>query len=270
MEQSSRQDPLWLQIRKEVEEEASREPMLASFFHATILKHRRLEDALSFLLASKLGGHALSAMSLREVFDESFAKAPEIAVAVRVDLQGVYERDPACPSLATPLMYFKGFQALQAHRIAHWLWTEGRQTLARHLQSSISELFAVDIHPAARIGSGVFIDHGTGVVIGETAVVGDNVSILQHVTLGGTGKETGDRHPKIHSGVLISAGAKVLGNIVVGTGAKIGAGSVVLSDVPPHSTVAGVPAKVVGTSAKEPALQMDQSLPKGRGTKASR
>ena len=259
-------DSIWQEIRDEVAEQAEGEPVLASFLHETVLNHASLEDALGFHLAAKLSGPSLSALQIREVMEQAFAKSPLIRAAIRSDLMAVRERDPASGSYSQPLLYFKGFHALQAYRVGHWLWEQGRRSLALHLQNRISELFGVDIHPAARIGSGVFIDHGTGIVIGETAVVDDNVSMLHEVTLGGTGKETGDRHPKIRRGVLLSAGAKVLGNIVVGEGAKVAAGSVVLTDVPPHRTVAGVPARVVGKpSVPEPALDMDHTLPKDHG-----
>jgi serine O-acetyltransferase len=255
-------DPLWQEIRDEVKREAMREPMLASFLHATILNHDRLEDALSFRLAEKLESANLHAMQLREVIDQALSRSPAIGAAVRADLVGVRARDAACTGLCEPLLYFKGFHAIQAYRVGHWLWEDGRVALALHLQNRVSEVFAVDIHPAARIGAGIFVDHGTGVVIGETAVVDDDVSMLHGVTLGGTGKETGDRHPKVRRGVLISVGAKVLGNVVIGEGAKIGAGSVVLTDIPPHTTAVGVPARVVGRPRSEqPALEMDQSLP---------
>ncbi|MDJ0849573.1 MAG: serine O-acetyltransferase [Myxococcota bacterium] len=255
-------DPLWREIREEVAAEAEREPSLASFLHATVLNHDRLEDALSYRLAEKLQSQNLHAMQLREVIDEALAKSPEIGDAVRADLRAVATRDPACTGACVPLLYFKGFHALEAYRIAHWLYGEGRVGVALHLQNRISEIFAVDIHPAARLGKGIFIDHGTGVVIGETAVVEDDVSMLHGVTLGGTGKQSGDRHPKVRRGVLISAGAKVLGNVEIGTGAKIGAGSVVLEDVPPHTTVVGVPGRAVGRpAAEQPALEMDHSLP---------
>ncbi len=258
-------DPLWQEIRDEVAEEARREPSLASFLHATVLNHDRLEDALSYRLAEKLQSQNLHAMQLREVVDEALAKSPEIGEAVRADLRAVSTRDPACRGACVPLLYFKGFHALEAYRFAHWLHAEGRVGLALHLQNRCSEIFAVDIHPAARIGKGIFIDHGTGVVIGETAVVEDDVSMLHGVTLGGTGKESGDRHPKVRRGVLIAAGAKVLGNVEIGEGAKIGAGSVVLEDVPPHTTIVGVPGRVVGRPAvAQPALEMDHSLP-GQG-----
>lgn len=255
-------DPVWEQIRVEVGEEASREPILASFLHATILKHTTLEDALSFHLAGKLANSSLSAMLVREVIDEAFADGSLIRDAVRADVQAVRDRDPASENFFVPVLYFKGFHALQSYRVANWLWRQGRHALAMHLQSRISEVFSVDIHPAARIGRGVLIDHGTSVVIGETAVVEDNVSMLHEVTLGGTGKQTGDRHPKVRHGVLIGAGAKVLGNVEIGAGAKIAACSVVLEDVPPHCTVAGIPAQIVGhPTSDEPALDMDHMLP---------
>ena len=259
-------DPVWQAIREEVTREVDRESILASFLHATILRHNTLEDALSFHLASKLGCPSLSEMLIREVMDEAFVSSPPIGEAVRADLKAVRERDPASTSYSHPFLYFKGFQALQSYRVAHWLWTKDRRSLALFLQNRISQEFAVDIHPAARIGRGILIDHGTGVVIGETAVVEDEVSMLHDVTLGGTGKETGDRHPKVRQGVLIGAGAKILGNVEIGTGAKIGAGSVVLTSVKPHCTVAGVPARVVGKPCDEdPALTMDHRLPDGGG-----
>jgi serine O-acetyltransferase len=259
-------DPVWQTIRTEVAREVEREPILASFLHATILRHNRLEEALSFHLAGKLGGPSLAEMLVREVIDEALASSPQIAESVRADLRAVKERDPATETYSQPFLYFKGFQALQAYRIAHWLWEQKRKPLAHFLQNRISQVFAVDIHPAARIGHGILIDHGTGVVIGETAVVENDVSMLHEVTLGGTGKETGDRHPKVREGVLIGTGAKILGNVEIGRGAKVGAGSVVLSNVPPHCTVAGVPARVVGCPQEaEPALSMNHRLPDNPG-----
>lgn len=254
-------DPLWQAVREEASRAAEREASLASFLHATILKHASLEAALCFHLAGKLGGATLPAIEVREVFGEALEKCQQIGEDLRADLGAVRERDPACGGLMAPLLYFKGFHALQSYRVAHWLWSQGREPLALFLQNRISECFAVDIHPAAELGRGILIDHGTGVVIGETAVVGNDVSMLQGVTLGGTGKETGDRHPKIHDAVLIGAGAKVLGNIHVGHGAKVGAGSVVLDDVPPYCTAAGVPARLVGNCCGEAAFEMDHSLP---------
>ena len=259
-------DPIWTAIRAESWSEMEQEPLLGSFLHATILNHRSLEDALSFHLAGKLATESLSPMLVRELIDTAFSSNPKIGHSLRVDLQAVRDRDPASHGYSVPFLYFKGFHALQSYRVAHWLWMAGRHLLAIHLQNRISEVFAVDIHPAAKIGTGILIDHGTSVVIGETAVVGDNVSLLHEVTLGGTGKEEGDRHPKVRQGVLIGAGAKVLGNVEIGAGAKIGAGSVVLDDVPPHCTVAGVPAKIVGRPTVEsPALAMNQQFPHSHG-----
>jgi serine O-acetyltransferase len=252
--------PLWDKIRAEAARDAEKEPMLASFLHAAVLYHRRLEDALSFLLASKLGSPTLTALSLRDLIDEAFGD-PGIGVAIRADIEAVVARDPACGGYSVPLLYFKGFHAIQAYRVAHHYWMSDRKPLALYLQSRISEAFAVDIHPGARLGKGLLFDHATSIVIGETAVIEDDFSMLHEVTLGGTGKAGGDRHPKIRRGVMIGAGAKVLGNIVIGEGAKIGAGSVVLHDVPPHCTVAGVPARQVGYPAHAlPALEMDQAI----------
>lgn len=254
-------DLIWARLRREAEETAIAEPLLAGYLHDNILRHQCLKSAVSYFLASKLASPYLGPVSLRDVFYESLAASADLLDAVRRDLSAVVERDPAARSLVQPFLYFKGFHALQAYRIAHFLWTQERQPLALFLQNRISEAFDVDIHPAARIGKGILIDHGTSVVIGETAVVGDDVSMLHEVTLGGTGKEAGDRHPKVGKGVLIGAGAKILGNIKIGEGAKIAAGSVVLNEVPPHTTVAGVPAKVVGKPrSNEPGLQMDQAV----------
>ena len=226
-----------------------------------MLNHDSFASALSFRLASKLDNPMLPTMLIRDVIMEAIHADPDILSAAEIDVLATFTRDPACADLTTPFLFFKGFHALQAHRIAHWLWQNNRQTLASFFQNQISVTLGVDMHPAARIGSGIMLDHATGLVIGETAVVGNNVSILQSVTLGGTGKVEGDRHPKICDGVLISAGAKILGNICVGEGAKVGAGSVVLEPVPPHTTVAGVPAKVVGRpTSDQPALEMDHDF----------
>ncbi len=254
-------DTIWQEIREETGVAVKNEPILASFLHSTILNHKTLECALSFHLAHKLDSPTAPSMLLREVIEEALAADPTIGKAIRCDLRAVRERDSACCSYSVPFLYFKGFHALQSYRVAHWLWKQNRKALALFLQNCISTEFGVDIHPAANIGHGILIDHATGVVIGETATVGNNVSILQSVTLGGTGKEEGDRHPKVGDGVLISAGAKILGNIKVGCGAKVGAGSVVLQDVPPHTTVAGVPAKVVGhPQSEQPALEMNHGI----------
>ena len=254
-------DPLWRTIREEVAEEAAAEPLLASFLYATVLNHKSLEDALAFLLAGKVESTVLPSMLIRELISDAMRADPAIGNAVRADLHAVRDRDPAAHHYSRPFLFFKGFQALQTYRVAHWLWRNGREALALFLQSRTSEVFHVDIHPAARIGNGIMIDHATGVVVGETAVIEDNVSLLHGVTLGGTGKEQGDRHPKVRRGVLIGAGAEILGNVEIGEGAKIGAGSVVLEDVPPHTTVAGVPAVVVGAvDGDMPAMSMNHSL----------
>lgn len=255
------QKKLWEKIREEAWTYSACEPILASFFHSTILNHHSLKSALSYQLANHLDNHTMPGILLREVIEEAFSKSPEIVEAAMADILAVQDRDPAVDDYSTPLLYLKGFQAIQIHRVAHWLWNNNRVPLALYLQNRSSELFAVDVHPAAKIGKGIMFDHATGVVIGETAVIEDNVSLLQGVTLGGTGKVGGDRHPKIRQGVMIGAGAKVLGNIEIGVGAKIGAGSVVLEAVPPHTTVAGVPAKVVGVpSCDMPSLSMEQGL----------
>ncbi len=261
LEVVTRRDQPWSLLRAAAEATVRAEPYLASQLNAVILSHSDLASALSFQIARKLGDSELGAMSVREICRDAFDAAPAIVASAEADLQAVAERDPAIKSLLQPFLYFKGFQALQAHRVAHWLWTQGREALAFHFQSRISELFQVDIHPAARMGSGLFLDHGTGIVIGETAVVGDGVSMLHAVTLGGTGAERGDRHPKIGKGVLLGAGAKVLGNITVGDYAKVASGSVVLKDVPAGCTVAGVPARLVNCPTDAtPARTMDHTL----------
>ena len=253
--------PVWAALRNEAEHVAKEEPSLASLLNAVILRHRDLADAMSYQLARKLADQELRAMSLREVAQEVYAADPAIIAQAEADLRAVFERDPACKGYVQPFLYFKGFLALQTHRIAHALWRDGREAMAFYLQSRMSELFQVDIHPAAVIGAGAFLDHGTGIVIGETAVVGDDVSMLHEVTLGGTGAGRGERHPKIGSGVLLGAGAKVLGNITVGDFAKIASGSVVLKSVPAHCTAAGVPARLVNCpTCEEPAKSMDHTL----------
>lgn len=252
---------LWPLMREEAARKAGEEPILGSYFHATILSHASFGDALSFRLASKLDNPMLPTMLIRDVIGEATRSDTGILSAAEIDILATYTRDPACDDLSTPFLFFKGFHALQAYRIANWLWRDGRKTLAQFFQNQISVTLGVDIHPAATIGSGIMLDHATGIVIGETAVVEDDVSILHSVTLGGTGKVTGDRHPKIRKGVLLAAGCKVIGNIEVGEGAKVGAGSVVLTDVAPHVTVAGVPARVVGhIEGALPAHEMDHRL----------
>lgn len=259
---NSSEDGFWEQIQAEARQEAEREPVLMSFLYATVLRHATLEAGISVILANKLQTPELPPILLRDLVGEALADEAPIRASIRADLLAARTRDPAARGYAQPFLYYKGFHALQAYRVAHWLWRHDRHSLATHLQNRISEAFGVDVHPAARIGCGIIIDHGTSVVIGETAVVDDNVSILHEVTLGGTGKVSGDRHPKVRRGVLIGAGAKILGNIEIGAGSKVAAGSVVLRDVPPGTTVAGIPARVVGRcTVPEPALEMDATFP---------
>lgn len=245
------QPDLWPTLRQEAESTSLGEPILSSFLHATILNHGSFETAMSFHLANVLDSATLPAIAIQEVIAHALAEDPCITLAMQRDIVATWERDAVCQDFITPFLFFKGFHALQGYRIAHHLWQNNRHTLALFFQSRISQVLAVDIHPAACMGAGILMDHATGVVIGETAVVEDDVSLLHSVTLGGTGKESGDRHPKIARGVLLSAGAKILGNVRIGECAKVAAGSVVLSDVPPFTTVAGVPATVVG-QIKEP------------------
>jgi serine O-acetyltransferase len=253
--------PVWAALRNEATHVAATEPTLASMLNAVILSHDSLAAALSYQLARKLGDAEFGAMTIRDLALDAYARDPAIMEYAESDLRAVFERDAACRGYIQPFLFFKGFQALQGYRLAHWLWRGERQALAFYLQSRVSELFQVDIHPATRIGRGAFLDHGTGIVIGETAVLGDDVSVLQGVTLGGTGAKGGDRHPKVGNGVLLGAGAKVLGNIVIGDFAKIAAGSVVLKPVPSHCTAAGVPARLVNCPTEaEPAKTMDHTL----------
>jgi len=253
--------PVWAALRNEALAAAKAESVLASLLATVILNHKSLGSALSYQLARKLGDQELRAMTLRDVAQDAYESDPSLVEIAEADLRAVFERDPACKGYLQPFLFFKGFLALQTQRVAHWLWNEGREMLAFHMQSRMSELFQVDIHPATRIGRGVFVDHGTGIVIGETAVIGDDVSLLQGVTLGGTGAERGDRHPKIGNGVLLGAGAKVLGNIKIGEYAKIASGSVVLKPVPAGCTAAGVPARLVNCpTCDEPAKSMDHTL----------
>jgi serine O-acetyltransferase len=257
----SQPPPVWASLRNEAERASKSEPALASLLNAVVISHENLGDALSYQLARKLGDQELRAMSLRELATQAYRSDPNLVAIAEADLRAVYERDPACKGYVQPFLFFKGFQALQTQRVAHWLWNQGRETIAFYLQSRVSEVFQVDIHPATQIGSGVFVDHGTGIVIGETAVIGNDVSLLQDVTLGGTGAERGDRHPKIGNGVLLGAGAKVLGNIKIGDFAKVASGSVVLKDVPAHCTAAGVPARLINCpTCDEPARKMDHTL----------
>ena len=254
-------DPAWIRLREEAEELCSKEPVLAGFVYSTVLNQDSFEQVICHRLAQRLSHADVEAGQLYMTFEELVTKEPGITEAFRADLAAVFDRDPACNRLIEPILYFKGFHALQTHRLAHQLWKDGRSDFAFYLQSQSSRIFGVDIHPAAKIGRGIMIDHATGVVIGETATVGDDASILHGVTLGGSGKSADDRHPKIGRGVMIGAGAKILGNIKVGDCARVAAGSVVLKEVPKMTTVAGVPAKVVGQAGcPEPARSMNQLL----------
>ena len=254
-------DPVWEQIQGEARQAVLDEPLVGGFVHACILHHKSLEKALSYRVAAKLASNEMSMVVVREIVEEAYAAEPALVAASRADLVAIFERDPACHRLLQPILYFKGYQAIQAYRIGHYLWTQDHKDLAYFFQMRVSEIFGVDIHPAATIGRGIMIDHAHSIVIGETAVIGDNVSMLHSVTLGGTGKNEKDRHPKVGDGVLIGAGAKVLGNIAIGNCSRVAAGSVVLKDVPPCKTVAGVPAKIVGEAGcDQPSLTMDQLI----------
>lgn len=256
-----RVDPVWDRITQEAEDAVQNEPLMGGLLHACILHHASLEKALSYRFSAKLQSNEMSQIILRDIADEAHLDDPSIIESARADLMAIFDRDPACHRLLQPLIFFKGFQAIQAYRIANWLWKKGRTDLSYFVQMRVSEIFGVDIHPAARIGKGIMIDHAHSIVIGETAVVGDNVSMLHSVTLGGTGKQEEERHPKIGDGVLIGAGAKVLGNIKIGHCSRIAAGSVVLAEVPPCKTVAGVPAKIVGEAGcDQPSVSMDQLI----------
>ncbi|XP_054798897.1 serine acetyltransferase 1, chloroplastic-like [Prosopis cineraria] len=258
-------DDLWAKMQEEARSDVEREPILSSYYHASILSHQSLEIALASHLALKLSSSILPSGTLVDLFVSVLDEHEEIVEAVKYDLRAVKKRDPACISYVHCFLNFKGFLAIQAHRIAHQLWSEGRNVLAILIQNRVSEVFAVDIHPGAKIGRGILLDHATGLVVGETAVIGNNVSILHNVTLGGTGKASGDRHPKISDGVLIGAGTSILGNIKIGDGAKIGAGSVVLKDVPSMTTAVGNPARLIGGKAnpvrlgKIPGFTMDHT-----------
>jgi serine O-acetyltransferase len=254
-------DPVWSRLCDEARAMIGAEPLLGGLVHSSILHHSSLERALAYRFSLKLASGEMSEQILREIADEAYAAEPDLGQAARADITAIFDRDPACHRYIQPVLFFKGFQSVQAYRIAHWLWTQNRRDMAYFVQMRVSEVFGVDIHPAARIGRGLMIDHAHSIVIGETAVVGDNVSMLHSVTLGGTGKEDGDRHPKIGNGVLLGAGAKILGNIEVGHCSRVAAGSVVLMDIPPCKTVAGVPARIVGEAGCEtPSVTMDQLL----------
>ncbi len=254
-------DPVWQKIAEEARAAIDVAPAMGAMFHAGLLQHDGFDDALAYRIALKLASTEMSAQNIREIADDAYGRNSGLTQDARADLVATMDRDPACHRFLQPLMFFKGYQAVQAYRLSHWLWSDGQYDLAYFLQMRVSEIFGVDIHPAAKIGKGLMIDHAHSIVVGETAVVGDNVSMLHSVTLGGTGKEEEKRHPTIGNGVLIGAGAKVLGNITVGYCSRIAAGSVVLHDVPPMKTVAGVPAKIVGEAGcAQPALSMNQIL----------
>lgn len=254
-------DPVWHRICEEAETAIANEPLMGGLIHAGVLHHKSFGGALAYRISMKLASAEMSEQILREIADQAYVETPELVSAARADLVATYDRDPACHRFMKPLLFFKGFQAVQAYRLGHWLYQHDRKDLAYFIQMRTSEMFGVDIHPAARIGQGIMIDHAHSIVVGETAVVGDNVSMLHSVTLGGTGKQDDDRHPKIGDGVLIGAGAKVLGNIKIGYCSRIAAGSVVLDEVPPMKTVAGVPARIVGEAGcSQPSITMDQIL----------
>ncbi len=256
-------DPVWEKIRSEADQAVHDEPLLGAFLHKNVLQHSNIEDALAHRISLKLASVEISEQYFRDFCNRAYFEDDSLAAFARTDIMATFERDPACHRFLQPLLYFKGFQAIQAYRIGHFMWKQGKLDIAYFIQSRVSEVFGIDIHPGARIGQGLMIDHAHSIVIGQTAVVGDNVSMLHSVTLGGTGKEEEDRHPKIEDGVLIGAGAKVLGNIRVGHCSRIAAGSVVLREVPPKSTVAGVPAKVVGEAGcTTPSVTMDQLIAK--------
>ncbi len=254
-------EQLWISIQEEARAEMLAEPMLASFYHSCIINHSTMKSALTYLLAMKLSDDVMPPILLREILEQSMLADPSIVKSACMDLLAVRNRDPAIDRSLNVLLYLKGFQALQAYRVSHWMWQNDRRSMALYIQHRVSSVLQVDIHPAAKIGCGVMFDHATGIVVGETCVIENDVSILQGVTLGGTGNESGDRHPKVREGVMIGAGAKIFGNIEIGRGAKVGGGSVVVNDVPACKTVVGVPAKVVGDSGcDKPALNMDQQL----------
>ncbi len=252
-------DELWLRLRNEAENAYRSAPMLAPLFVDSILAQPTFEAAIIHRVAVRLANSAVGIEVLVEAFGRAFHSTPSIGSAVRADIAAVLERDPACERLIEPFLYFKGFHAIQTQRLAHWLWNRAERDFALYLQSRSSDVFQTDIHPAARFGKGIFLDHATGLVVGETAVIEDDVSLLQDVTLGGTGKESRDRHPKVRRGALIGAGAKILGNIEIGSFARIAAGALVLQSVPPNATVAGIPAKIVKPSEKS---AQDQGLDK--------
>ena len=254
-------DPVWTRIRTEAKAAIEKEPLLGGLIHTSLLHHASLESALAYRLSVKLASREMSEQILREIADEAHAEDSSLGIAARADIIAVFDRDPACHSFIQPLLFFKGFQAIQCYRVGNWLWRNGRKDLAYFVQMRVSEVFGVDVHPGAILGKGILMDHAHSIVVGETAVISDNVSMLHSVTLGGTGKDDGDRHPKIGEGVMLGAGAKVLGNISVGRCSRVAAGSVVLAEVPCCKTVAGVPARIVGEAGcDQPSATMNQLL----------
>ena len=254
-------DPVWARIRTEAKAAIEKEPLLGGLIHTSLLHHASLESALAYRLSVKLASREMSEQILREIADEAHAEDSSLGIAARADIIAVFDRDPACHSFIQPLLFFKGFQAIECYRVGNWLWRNGRKDLAYFVQMRVSEVFGVDVHPGAVLGKGILMDHAHSIVVGETAVISDNVSMLHSVTLGGTGKDDGDRHPKIGEGVMLGAGAKVLGNISVGRCSRVAAGSVVLAEVPCCKTVAGVPARIVGEAGcDQPSATMNQLL----------
>ena len=252
---------LWRLLRDEARQALHASPALGPLFLDSILHQPGLDAAVFHRVAARIRNDVVAQPVLIEAFTRAAGADPGIGAGLEADLAAVLDRDPATTRVIEPVLYFKGFHALQLHRLAHWLWSHGERDFALYLQSRSSDTFQTDIHPAARIGRGLFLDHATGLVVGATAVIGDDVSLLQNVTLGATGKDAGDRHPKVRRGAIIGAGAKVLGNIEVGEGARVAAGSVVLAPVPPHVTVAGVPARPVrGAHAPAPEAPVGQVL----------
>lgn len=252
---------IWSELQRQAEELAREEPLLRSYFHARILNHASFESALAFVLAAKLSSSSVSELALNDVFVQCLREDQRVVNSALLELSAYFQRDPACEDYCKPFLYFKGYQATQAYRIAHILWSQKRIALARYIQSQSSRIFGVDIHPASTIGHGLMLDHASDIVIGETAEVGNNVSMLHGVSLGGSGAQSGLRHPRVSDGVMISCGAQLLGRITIGEGVKVGGGSLILESVPPHVTVVGVPAKVVGTPAAEfPSLSMNQAV----------
>jgi serine O-acetyltransferase len=255
-------DPVWARIRDEANDIVQREPEIGTFIYSSILHHDTLETAVIHRVAQRLDHSDVSAELIRQAYTDALEAEPKLGEAFRADIVAVFDRDPATDRFIEPVLYYKGFHAIQTHRLAHWLWSQNRKDFAYYLQSRSSAVFQCDVHPAAKFGRGIFLDHATGLVVGETAAIGDNVSMLHDVTLGGTGKDHGDRHPKIADGVLIGAGAKIIGNIEIGHCARVAAGSVVLKTVPNNVTVAGIPAKIVGDApCEEPSRTMDHMFP---------